>query len=253
MSSHVLIVGCGDLGIALGSSLVANGCRVSGLRRSAAALPAGMQLVQADVTRPETLRPLADLRPDIVVYAVAANASTDDSDRTHYVEGLRNTLAALHSVSPRHVFFVSSTRVYGQAGDTLLDEASPAIATDFGGERLLEAEALLDGRAGTALRLSGIYGPGRERMLNLGRQPQNWPAQNAWTNRIHRDDAAGFIAHLIRRLDQGISPDPCYIVTDHCPAPQHEVLRWIAQRLGIAATGTRPQSMAANGSATRAC
>ncbi len=230
-SPHILIAGCGDLGIALGCRLAADGYQVSGLRRSAVALPAGMRLVQGDVTRPDTLHPLAALEPDILVYAVAADASSDDSYRAHYVDGLRNVLAALQSAPPRHVFFVSSTRVYGQDDGQWLDESAPAQPADFGGERLLEAESLLAGRAATVLRLSGIYGPGRERLLNLARQPQHWPAHNAWTNRIHRDDAAGFIARLIRGLSQGIRPASCYLVTDSCPAPQHDVLRWIASEL----------------------
>jgi len=240
--AHVLIAGCGDLGCALGQRLVADGLKVTGLRRSNAPLPDGMQAVKADVTQPQTLRGLAALKPDILVYCVAADALTDDSYRAHYVDGLRNVLAVLkNAASLRHVFFVSSTRVYGQQTDDLLDETTPAIPVDFGGQRLLEAEALLNDLPcpGTALRLSGIYGPGRTRMLTLARQPQFWPAQNAWTNRIHRDDAAAFIAFLIHRVLNNATVDDRYVVTDNCSTPQYAVLTWLAEQLRVDVKGVK--------------
>ena len=238
---RILIAGCGDLGIALGQLLIAQGCDVTGLRRSAAPLPAGMRCVQADVVSPPTLSGLAALRPQILVYSVAADAQTDASYRSHYVDGLRHMLAALADVELRQVFFVSSTRVYGQEiqgqdSGLWLDETTPAMPADFGGEHLLQAEALLAGLPGTALRLSGIYGPGRHRLLALARQPQSWPAQNPWTNRIHRDDAAAFIAALISRRLDGAGLEDCYLVTDGCPAPQYAVLQWLAQQLNVDAS-----------------
>lgn len=242
MSTDILIVGCGDLGVALGQQLVAAGHSVAGVRRSNTSLPVGMQLVQADVTQPSTLTELASLQPSVLIYCVAADAQTDDSYRLHYVEGLRNVLAALSTTaSLRHVFFVSSTRVYGQT-DSPIDERIPAQPEDFGGHRLLEAEALLAELAcpATALRLSGIYGPGRTRLLRLAADPAAWPRDNSWTNRIHRDDAAGFIALLARRVLQNEPVASCYIVTDGHSVPQHEVLRWLATQLGYKSAATSP-------------
>lgn len=236
MPTDILIAGCGDLGSALGQDLVARGYRVAGLRRSNSPLPGGIRTLHADVTQPKTLEHLAELRPAILVYSVAANAQSDEDYRAHYVDGLRNVLAALQSNgSLRHVFFVSSTRVYGQPSEAILNEDVAAIPADFGGRRLLEAEALLETAScpGTALRLSGIYGPGRTRLIKLASTPSNWPAQNIWTNRIHRDDAAAFLALLIPRV---LGQEPIagrYIVTDSKPAPQYEVLRWLATQIGV--------------------
>jgi nucleoside-diphosphate-sugar epimerase len=231
LPTDILIIGCGDLGSTLGQDLVAQGYRVAGVRRTPQPLPGGIATIAADVTNPVSLAPLAALRPAILIYSVAASAQSDEAYRAQYVEGLRNTLDALAPTgSVRHAFFVSSTRPYGQSSQDLLDETTPARPADFGGHRLLEAESLLAGAPfpGTALRLSGIYGPGRSRMLKLAAQTDNWPAQNSWTNRIHRDDAAAFIAFLVRRALDGEPLENCYIVTDSTPAPQHEVLRWIA-------------------------
>ncbi|OIQ82086.1 hypothetical protein GALL_361380 [mine drainage metagenome] len=238
----VLIAGHGDLGGAIGRQLAATGLSVLGLRRSKRSHDDGIAVLTADVTRPETLACLDGADPRILVYCVAADAPNDDNYRLQYVDGLRHVLAALNQAGNLgHVFFVSSTRVYGQAGDGMLTESDPAIPADFGGERLLEAERLLAGLScgHTALRLSGIYGPGRERMLSLAGCAEKWP-QNSWSNRIHRDDAAAFVVHLIGRVLNGAMIEDCYIVTDSCPVPQHEVLRWLAGRMGHASGPASP-------------
>ncbi|MFA6179524.1 MAG: SDR family oxidoreductase [Candidatus Methylopumilus sp.] len=241
MAIKVLIAGCGDVGSYLGQLLVAKDYAVTGLRRIEAPLPDGMQALRADVTQPDSLKSLASLAPEILVYCVAAGAHTDESYRAQYVDGLRNVLAALSdAASLRHVIFTSSTGVYGQQGDALLDETTIPMPSDFSGERMLQAEALLAPLAckATVMRLSGIYGPGRNRMINLARDVQRWPQSNAWTNRIHRDDAANAIAHIIARVSKGLPVDDSYIVTDSNAVSQYEVLQWIAGQMGVA-----PQSV----------
>jgi len=231
----VLIVGYGDLGKELGRKLVEQGFYVAGLSRSKRQHDDSVTLLMGDVTRPETLTDLPTINPQILVYCVAADAQSDDSYRAHYVDGLRHVLQALDRADHlQHVFFVSSTRVYGQTTDTLLSDDDPALPVDFGGQRLMEAEQLLTGLTcgHTALRLSGIYGPGRTRMLKLAADPTHWPP-NTWSNRIHRDDAAAFIAFLIQRAMKGEQLAENYIVTDNQPTPQHEVLRWLAGHSGV--------------------
>jgi len=241
-TSKVLIVGCGDLGLAIAKPLLASGIEVTGVRRTAQQVD-GMEMIQADVSQPATLAVLEAIRPEIIIYCVAAHAQSDEAYQSAYVDGLRNVLATQeHNQNLKHVFFVSSTRVYGQATEALLDESVEAIPADFGGERLLEAERLLQllRCGGTALRLSGIYGPGRLRMINLAQQPASWPGHNGWSNRIHRDDAAAFIVFLVKQVMAGLRLESCYIVTDSMPVTQHEVLHWIAAEIGVKAAGTMP-------------
>lgn len=245
MSHNVLIVGCGDLGIELAHQLQSQGLTPIGLRRSLIT-DASFECIQADVTEPSSLLSLSRLDPDFLVYCVAASAQTDESYRQHYVEGLRNVLSALKdAINLKHVFFVSSTRMYGQTTDTLLDENTVPQEMDFGGQRLLEAENILK-QAGkswsyTALRLTGIYGPGRNRMVNLAANPSHWPTQNTFSNRIHRDDAAAFIVHLIQMFLNAQPIENCYVVTDNSPVSQYEVLHWIAAQMGTELTGAEPE------------
>lgn len=231
----LLIAGFGDLGSRVAELAAGQGMDVIGLCRSTRPSSANIRLVSCDVTERETLAPLTEFSPDFLLYCVAADAQTDASYQRQYVDGLKNILQTLAGTSLKHVFFASSTRVYGQQTATLLDENTPALPADFGGERLLQAEqiALEHGTPATVLRLSGIYGPGRLRMLKLAQEPpESWPV-NSWTNRVHIEDAAGFIAHLFSKHRDGELLHPRYIVTDSSPVSMHEVLRWLAQKMEL--------------------
>ena len=242
--TQVLIIGCGDLGSAIAKRLHPNHA-VIGLRQSDKLLPLGMQTIQADVTQPNSLKELRNLNPNMIIYCVAASAQTDENYQAHYVTGLKNILATQNTNTHlQHVFFVSSTRVYGQNSAEILDETTPAIPADFGGERLLEAENLLksmlpnpsaQGQAckSTSMRLSGIYGKGRLYLVSLAKDLAKWPKENHWSNRIHRDDAASFIAFMVEKAANNQQVADLYIVTDDMPTQQYEVLTWLAHQQGI--------------------
>ena len=232
--AKVLMIGCGDLGAAIAMRLFNTCHRLTGVRRGSQALPYGMQTIQADVTLPNTLSPLESLNPNIIIYCVSAGGSTDAQYHAAYVQGLKNVLTTqANNKALQHVFFVSSTRVYGQITDQLLDENMPAIPADFGGERLLEAENVLNALScnSTKLRLSGIYGTGRLYLVNMAKNLNKWPQNNHYSNRIHRDDAAAFIAFLVDKVANNQMVEDCYIVTDDLPTQQYEVLTWLANQL----------------------
>lgn len=234
--SKVLLIGCGDLGTAIAVNLHRAGHEVIGVRKSEQRLPLSMHTIQADVTDVEALQQLSALTPDVLIYCVAATAQTDENYYQHYVLGLKNVLHTQQSNAQlKHVFFVSSTRVYGQNAAEQIDEGVPAMPADFGGERLLEAEQLLAAFhcPSTALRLSGIYGQGRLYLVNMARDLSRWPVENHWSNRIHRDDAAAFITYLVSAVLTQQTVHPCYIVTDCMPTQQQDVLMWMAQKMGV--------------------
>ena len=190
---------------------------------------------------------------DTVIITVAADAHNPAAYRSAYVEGLANVLDALErdGVSPRRVFFASSTAVYGDAGGGIVDESTPEAPGHFSGEILLEAEALLFRRfAGTAtsatvLRLGGIYGPGRTRLIDQVRSGRAVvPDRPRHTNRIHRDDAAAAIAHL---ATMAAEPGAVYLGVDNEPAELGEVLRFLANELGLPEPATGPIAPARGG------
>lgn len=232
---RVLIAGCGDLGTALGVELAAAGDEVYGLRRHPEALPAAIRTLAADLAHPATLRNLPEV--EAVVYAAAADSSTEAAYRRAYVDGVRHLLAApgIQQHPPRRFIFVSSTAVYAQDDGGWIDESSPAEATHFRGRLLLAGEALVHAAtspetATLVLRLSGIYGPGRTRLLDLVRSGRATypPGPPRFANRIHRDDAAGALAHLLRLP----TPAPLYLGVDDAPVDLAEVLTFLAVELG---------------------
>lgn len=209
-----------------------------GLRRDPSGLPAAITPVAADLGDAASLAAVpADV--EALVYAAAADRRDDDAYRRAYVDGLRHVLARLRDAGAplRRLVYVSSTAVYAQDDGGWVDETSPTEPTHFTGRRLREGEqlALAAGVSGTVLRLAGIYGPGRTRLVDEVRAGTAVVAADApmWTNRIHRDDCAGAIAHLLALP----SPAPLWLGVDHEPAERGVVLDWLADRLGVA----RPQ------------
>lgn len=228
---RVLIAGCGYIGTALAELLVRDGQHVWALRRGGVVLPKGAESVQGDVTKPETLSMLpASL--DAVVYAVSAGGYDEARYRAAYVDGPRNMLEALRATSPRlkRFIFISSTGVYAQSDGEWVDENSPAEQTHFSGATLLEGERIVAGSPfpSTVLRLGGIYGPGRTRLIESVRNGNaTLPARPTYVNLIHRDDCASMIRHLLAIGDVS----DLYLGVDNKPADRREILTWIAKQI----------------------
>ena len=248
-SRRVLIAGCGDLGTALGLRLRAAGWQVSGLRRHPEALPAGIQPIAADLGEATSLGMLRGQRFDHVVLAGAPGGFDEAAYRRVYVEGVRNILAALEGEPG--VLMVGSTGVYHQEDGSWVDEDSPTEPRGFSGRALLEGEAALRDLAGdraSVLRLGGIYGPGRLRLISEVRAGVGCPPEPVrFTNRIHRDDAAGILQFLLERQAAGEQLQACYLGVDCAPAPMWEVRHWLAEQLGVSLDDSRPLSDARGG------
>ena len=233
----VLLAGCGDLGTEAGLRFAAAGHRVVGWRRSPEKLPAAIEGAAADLTAGELPPVPADTTA--VVVAIAADSPTEDAYRAAYVDGISNVVdAVLASPAPvRRVLFVSSTAVFGDADGGWIDESTTPEPAGFSGRIIREAEELLASRLhGTGitpvvLRLGGIYGPGRTRLIDQVRSGAAViPAESRFTNRIHRDDAAAAIVLLCTMSG---TPAPVYVGVDNEPAQLGEVLRFLAAELEL--------------------
>ena len=225
----ILIAGCGDVGGIAARLLMDGGHTVYGLRRRTALLPEGVHPVAADLISGAGFEQMPQ-KADSLVYMASANERTEAGYRQAYVDGLARMLATEVGQSAACVLFVSSTSVYGQQDGQWVDESSLTEPARFNGAVMLEAEQLVLGLAhGIVLRLGGIYGPGRNRLIKRakgGAECVEEPPQ--YTNRIHSFDAAAAIVHLLA-LDE---PAPIYLGVDSDPAPQHVVLDWMAERVG---------------------
>ncbi len=232
--ARILIAGCGDVGTTLGLRLHAAGHEVWGLKRSLHGLPPGLQPLAADLADPATLTVLPPAL-DYLVYSAAAAGFSEALYQAAYVAGVRNLLDALRQGGqhPKRLLLTSSTSVYAQHRGEWVDEDSPAVAESFSGRCIRAGEQLLwdSGWPAVVVRFGGIYGPGRTRLIDSVRDgtatcPAGAPV---FTNRIHRDDCAQVLEHLLLLPD----PAPLYLAVDDDPAPLAEVLSWLAIQLGM--------------------
>lgn len=231
MKDRIFIVGAGYVGMATASLLAAAGHVVDVGRRTTDGRAGSHAMdVLRPVTYPEALR-----AADCIIYCVAADGFTPDAYRAAYVDGLQRVIEAAAKGAARRLIFVSSTGVYGQDDGSVVDEASPAEPRGFSGRTILEGEALLAAApfAAAAIRFSGIYGPGRDRLVRMvrSRTPVSLKGRAAITNRIHRDDCARALQHLAGQPALA----PLYLGSDEAPTPMGEILDWIAERLGVPA------------------
>ncbi|WP_397573046.1 NAD-dependent epimerase/dehydratase family protein [Silanimonas sp.] len=224
----LLIAGAGDTGSRLAALAAANGFDALALRRRDVSMGPGIRALRADLRTGEGFAAIPK-RLDALVFCAAPDERTEAAYRTLYRDGLRRLL---DRGEIGRVLFVSSTAVYAEDAGGEVDENTPADAAAFNGRVLLEAERELDAHPdAAAFRASGIYGPGRERMWNRARRDE--PGEPRWTNRIHVEDVAGALLHLLQppRIAR------VYCGNDDAPVLEHEVVDGLRARLGLPALG----------------
>jgi nucleoside-diphosphate-sugar epimerase len=232
MTERVLLAGCGDLGLRVARRLLDRGDLVWALRRTPRADEAhGIHWLRADLSQPDSLR---DMPPGItrLVYLPTPDRRDESAYRATFVDGLRHLLQALDPRALRRVLFVSSTAVYGAQSEDWVDENTAPSPKGFNGAVLLEAERWLAAQAvpSVVLRLAGLYGPGRLQLVDRLRAgvatvPRDPPH---WANRIHVDDAAAAIVHLLGLPDA----QAVYIGADDTPLPLDVLYDALASRIG---------------------
>lgn len=243
--SRILIAGCGDVGTALGLELFADGHEIFALRRTVTELPGEFTPIAADLISPATLARLP--RVDYLYYTAAADGRDDAAYERAYVTGLQNVLRALSGAELKHIFHISSTSVYGQHAGEWVDEDSETRPSRFNGARILEGERVLAGGPwpATSVRFGGIYGPGRTRLIDTVRAGASCVGEPpVFTNRVHRDDCAGILRHLLTLA----APAARYLGVDCEPATRCAVMDWLASRLGAPAPRrVRPRGQSGQG------
>lgn len=131
--------------------------------------------------------------------------------------------------------YLSTVGVYGDHGGAWVDETTPCRPVSrrsverVAAEQGWQAAAARAGIPLAVLRLSGIYGPGRNAFVNL----ENGTAKRLVKpgqvfNRIHVDDIAGALWFLAANRTPGI-----FNVTDDLPAPPQDVVAYAAELMGV--------------------
>jgi nucleoside-diphosphate-sugar epimerase len=145
------------------------------------------------------------------------------------------------------IVYLSTVGVYGDRGGAWVDERTPAApVSDRSRERLLAEQewAALGARAGKAvavLRLSGIYGPGQNALVQVTRgTAKRIDKPGQVFNRVHVADIAQAIDAAFARRANG-----AFNVTDDEPTPQGTPMAFAAELLGVTPPPEIPFAQAA--------
>src|SRR5450432_3334775 len=249
---RVLIVGCGYVGLSLGTELVRLGHEVYGLRRNTSAenelKMAGLRPLFADVTKPAELKKLPG-EFDWVVNCVAAGGDAENY-RQVYLEGTRHLIEWLAPNPPKKFVYTSSTSVYAQNDGSQVKESSPTEPVAETSKILVETEnILLDAAAqktfpAVILRVAGIYGPDRGHWFKqFLKDTAHLEGDGArFLNMIHREDLIGCIIAALKNGRAG----EIYNAVDDEPVSQLHFFQWLAQAVDKPLPPSAPENSAEN-------
>ena len=151
---------------------------------------------------------------------------------------LKYALPLFRAKSIRKIIYLSTVGVYGDRGGAWVDETSLPMTTNqrslmrLAVENLWRALVREGDRSLYVLRLSGIYGPGRNALVQLrnGRAKRLIKPGQVF-NRIHVEDIMQAIALCCQR-DAG-TEDLVFNITDNEPAPPQDVVAYAASLMEI--------------------
>ena len=179
---------------------------------------------------------LSKIEPVDVVYVVLAPSRSSELNSIEnyqktYVDSVQPIVRALQAHPFQRIIVVSSTRVYGEDQGQIINDDSPVIPKDEQGHLLLQMEQIWQQaypEQVIIVRATGIYDGLSQRMIKLAETTKSYPNIH-WSNRIHIDDLARFLAHLIHVEH----PEKSYICTNNQPEPLHERILNIQKELGL--------------------
>jgi len=231
LPAPVLILGLGWSGRVLAARLQALGVPVAGTVRDPTAAPAdGLQrfALHADAAPPAALLEAVS-QAQAVLCSVPPDADGDPALRV-----LQPALLA--SPALRWVGYLSSTSVYADRDGGWVDAHSVADSTEAAGVQRLRAEAQWQALArergidSAVFRLPGLYGPGRNALLQLAQgRARHVLRPGLVFNRLHVEDLAAVVIAAMRRP----TPGGLYLPADDEPAPPQDVLAYAAQLGGF--------------------
>ena len=231
---RMMIFGAGYSGKAIGSLVASQGHTVAGTTRSAEKMPA----LETSRIRPYVFEG-ASISPDLstelrtVTHLVQSIAPGREGDPLIRILGtdLGRLMPSLEWIG-----YLSTVGVYGDHGGAWVDEDTPCKPVSARSMERLEAEdawralAEASGIPLAILRLSGIYGPGRNAFVNLANgTARRLIKKDQVFNRIRVEDIAG--ATLLSAAARSAGT---FNVTDSGPCPPQDVIVEAARLMSVA-------------------
>lgn len=244
--SVVVTGGSGRIGHILVKRLLEEGNNVRALIHQKSGirdLPQGAIPIVGDITSRGDMDDAfggADTVYHIAGLRQSAKASTKEMMLVN-VEGTKNVAAACVKSRVKQLVFASTTDVYGNKRDGVIDESTEPFATDKYGytKMLAEQEIVKSGAPYTILRLGTIYGPGFEHsffkifkaveegsVVIIGSGNNHLPM-------IHVDDVIDALLLVMQKRDASLNK--IYNVTDGQEHTQEYLMKLAADFLGVEA------------------
>ncbi|MBX7156777.1 MAG: SDR family oxidoreductase [Verrucomicrobiae bacterium] len=229
----LLIIGCGYVGQAVAKFFLEKNWKVTGwihTENSAEILQSlGVRPYVGDVAKEESWQQfVTHFQPSSFSAALYCAAAGRGEAQIYEQVYRRGMIHAMNYLSEKNfLIFTSSTSVYPQNQGEWVTEQSEANPQTETGNILRATEQQVLTRQGAVLRLAGIYGPNRMRMISNIKQSlqQNQEMPNRWINHIHRDDIVTAIDCLIQKQKRGI-----FNGCDNEPVPLHQIIAWCADQ-----------------------
>lgn len=192
---HVLIIGCGDIGLRVAKTWKNAAKTVFAMARSEESMDIFRQqhlhTCQGDLDETHSLKSLPT-RQALVYYFAPPPA------KGHVDTRMANFLANIEKEGlPARLVYISTSGVYGDQAGELINEETPVNPSVDRARRRYNAEQQLRSWSKqttvpvTILRVGGIYGPGRLPLQRIKDQvPMLHEELSPQTNRIHADDLA---------------------------------------------------------------
>lgn len=232
---RVLIFGAGFSGRAIGRRLSADGHPVVGTTRS----PERLERLRLAAMEPlvfDGVQGTPELRAELARTTHLILSAAPSAEGDPVLNALEGDLG-VGTPALRWIGYLSTVGVYGDRGGNWVAEDDRLDPTSTRGrQRVAAEEAWLRFGAGRGvpvalLRLAGIYGPGRNALVNLAEGTAKRVIKpNQVFNRIHVDDIAGATALLAQKELGG-----AFNITDNEPAPPQDVVAFAASLLGVEA------------------
>ncbi len=244
---RLAIVGFGDLGSRLMARLDPSHYEFGVFKRSRIELPfPGAVCFEADTVSGRGLEALVGYQPDTVIVTLTPSEPSLQGYAKGYAQAADQIVKRVRECSSRpRVIYVSSTRVYAERMGGWVTENSALDRVDDYARLLIEAEDLIRDLSlqKTILRPAGLYsGPSRFYLSRLQRGFKSPTEPPVYTNRIHRDDVAAFMHHLLQ-TDQKWAP--AYNLSDGNPLAKHEIEALAAAYFGLEIETLATEALAA--------
>lgn len=229
---NILVIGCGQLGLALVQQLHQQGHQITTMSRSPKIVPDGVLHLCKDIYHLQA----NDFNShfDMVYVILSAN----QRDKAGYQHTYINTAQPIYQALSQHpiqkIVYISSTRVYGENHGEWVNDDTPLSAQDELAECLIQAEntwrdywqeKLVIMRPSGLLRNMNFWQQQAEKMTEID--------EYRWLNFIYQPDVIKILA-LLPQLDMS-QLKSSYILTSHQPVLRHEFLNHLRLKQNLTA------------------